>query len=199
MKHIITSALAAAFALTCAHAKEVGQPAPEFTGKTLTGEEVSLSDFEGKVVVLEWVNFDCPFVRKHYSASGNMGNLQEKYTEKGVVWLTICSSAEGEQGYFEPSAQAERAEKEGNKATHFIYDSDGTIGRAFDARVTPHMFVICKEGVVRYNGAIDSIRSANADDVEKAEPLLANAIDAVLAGEEVQNATNQPYGCGVKY
>ena len=199
MKKIVSTAIAAAFAIACSQAIEVGQPAPAFTGKTLAGEEVSLSDFEGKVVVLEWVNFDCPFVKKHYSASGNMPKLQEKYTEKGVIWLTINSSAEGKQGWAEPSAQAERAKKENNKATHYIADTCGTIGRAFDAKVTPHMFVICTEGKVAYNGAIDSIRSTSGDDVEKAEPWLANAIDAVLAGEEVQNATNQPYGCGVKY
>jgi len=199
MKNIVTAAFAALFAVACSQAKEVGKTAPEFTGTTLTGEQVSLSDFKGKVVVLEWVNFDCPFVKKHYSASGNMGKLQEKYTAKDVVWLTICSSAEGKQGHAEPSAQAERAKKEGNKATHFIADTDGTIGKAYGAKVTPHMFVICREGNLVYNGAIDSIRSTSADDVEKAEPWLANAIDAVLAGEEVQNATNQPYGCGVKY
>ena len=199
MKKIATTALAAIFAIACSTAKEVGKPAPEFTGTTLTGEEVSLSDFKGKVVVLEWVNFDCPFVKKHYSASGNMGKLQEKFADKGVVWLTICSSAEGKQGWAEHSAQAERAKKEGNKATHFIADTDGTIGRAYDAKVTPHMYVICQEGNLMYNGAIDSIRSTSADDVEKAEPWLANAVKAVLAGEEVENATNQPYGCGVKY
>jgi peroxiredoxin len=198
MKQIVTTALAALFAVACSTAKEVGKPAPEFTGKTLTGEEVSLSDFKGKVVVLEWVNFDCPFVKKHY-ASGNFGKLQEKYKAQDVVWLTICSSAEGKQGHAEPSAQAERAKKEGNKATHFIADTDGTIGKAYDAKVTPHMFVICREGNLVYNGAADSIRSTSVEDVEKAEPWLTNAIDAVLAGEAVQNATNQPYGCGVKY
>lgn len=199
MKHIVTTALTAMFAIACSSAKEVGKPAPAFTGKNLAGEEVSLSDFKGKVVVLEWVNFDCPFVKKHYSGSGNMGKLQEKYTGQGVVWLTINSSAEGKQGYAEPTAMAERAKKEGNKATHFIADTCGTIGKAYGAKVTPHMFVICKEGNLVYNGAIDSIRSTNGADVEKAEPWLANAIDAVLAGEAVQNATNEPYGCGVKY
>lgn len=199
MKQIVTTVLAAVFAIACSTAKEVGKPAPEFTGTTLAGEEVSLSEFKGKVVVLEWVNFDCPFVKKHYSASGNMGKLQEKYAEMDVVWITICSSAEGKQGHFEASAQTERAKKEGHKAPHFIADTDGTIGRAYDAKVTPHMYVIDKEGVLVYNGAIDSMSTTSADDVEKAEPWLANAIDAVLAGEEVQNATNRPYGCGVKY
>lgn len=198
MKTIVTTTLAALFAIACSSAKEVGKPAPAFTGKTLTGEEVSLSDLKGKVVVLEWVNFDCPFVKKHY-ASGNMGKLQEKYQAQDVVWLTICSSAEGKQGHAEPSAQAERAKKEGSKAKHFIADTDGTIGKAYDAKVTPHMFVINKEGNLVYNGAMDSMRTTNVADVEKAEPWLANAIDATLAGEQVENATNPPYGCGVKY
>lgn len=198
MKHIASTAIAALFAFASVHAAEVGKPAPAFTGKTLAGKEISLSDFKGKVVVLEWVNFDCPFVKKHY-ASGNMGKLQEKYAAKDVVWLSVCSSAQGQQGYAEPTAQGERAKKEGNKSTHFLYDASGTIGKAYDAKVTPHMFVICREGNIRYNGAIDSIRSTSGDDVAKADPWLANAIDAVLAGEEVQNATNPPYGCGVKY
>jgi hypothetical protein len=198
MKHIAITALAAMFAIACSSAKEVGKPAPAFTGKNLAGEEVSLADFKGKVVVLEWVNFECPFVKKHY-ASGNMGKLQEKYKGQDVIWLTINSSAEGKQGWLAPSAMAERATKEGNKATHFIADTAGTIGKAYDAKVTPHVFVICKQGNLVYNGAVDSIASTNADDIEKADPLLANAIDATLAGEAVQNATNKPYGCGVKY
>jgi len=199
MKKIVTTALTALFAIACSNAKEVGQPAPAFTGMTLAGEEVSLSDFKGKVVVLEWTNFSCPFVKKHYSGSGNMGKLQEEFTAKDVIWLTICSSAKGQQGYHEPAAQAELAKKEGNKATHFIADTNGTIGKAYDAKVTPHMFIICREGNLRYSGAIDSIRSTNAQDVGKADPIFKNALNAVLSGEDVQNATNQPYGCGVKY
>lgn len=198
MKPIITATLSVLFSLACAHAQEIGESAPAFTGKTLAGENVSLSDFKGKTVVLEWVNFGCPFVKKHY-ASGNMGKLQEKYTGKDVVWLTICSSAEGKQGYLEPEAQAKKAKEMGNKASHFIADTDGVIGKAYGAKVTPHMFVINPQGELVYDGAMDSIKSTDVEDIEKAEPLLANAVDAVLDGKAVENAKNKPYGCGVKY
>lgn len=199
MKKIVTTALTTLLAIACVQAKEVGKPAPAFTATTLAGETVSLSDLKGKVVVLEWTNFDCPFVKKHYAGSGNMPKLQEKYIAQDVVWITINSAAKGKQGWAETSAMAERAKKEGSKASHFIMDTDGTIGKAYGAKVTPHMFVICREGNLMYHGAIDSIRSTNGADVEKADPLLANAIDAVIAGQAVPNATNEPYGCGVKY
>lgn len=198
MKYIALATLAGAFALVTASAKEVGQPAPLFTAKNLKGEEISLADHKGKVVVLEWVNFECPFVKKHY-ASGNLGKLQESYIAKDVVWLTICSSKEGAQGHAEPSAQAERAKKEGNKASHFIDDASGTVGKAYDAKVTPHMYIINKDGVLVYNGAIDSKATTAAEDVETADKFFVNALEAVLAGKEVENAKNQPYGCGVKY
>lgn len=199
MNKILTTTIAGAFALMTVHAAEIGQAAPDFTVKNVKGEAVSLSDFKDKVVVLEWVNFDCPFVKKHYERSGNMPALQEKYTAKGVVWLTINSGAVGKQGYHEPSEMAEVAAKQGNKATHFLMDTDGKMGKAYDARVTPHMFIIAKDGKLAYNGAIDSKASASADDVETADKLFANALDAVLAGKEVANAKNKPYGCGVKY
>ena len=198
MKKIMTTTLAALSMIAFAQAQEIGEKAPSFTGKTLQGEKVSLSDLKGKVVVLEWVNFGCPFVKKHY-ASGNMGELQEKYTGKNVVWLTICSSAKGKQGYLEADAQAKKAEEMGNKATHFIADTDGVMGKAYGAKVTPHMFVIDATGKLVYDGAMDSIKSTDVDDIEKAEPLLANAVDEVLAGNEVEEAKNKPYGCGVKY
>lgn len=176
----------------------IGQPAPDFTGKNLKGESVSLSDFKGKVVVLEWNNFDCPFVKKHY-ASGNLPKLQEQYAKKDVVWLTINSSAEGAQGYAKPGEQAKRVEKEGNQATHYLMDISGTIGKAYGAKVTPHMFVISKDGTLVYDGAMDSKPTVKAEDITTATPLLKNAIDAAIEGKAVENPKNQPYGCGVKY
>ncbi len=128
-----------------------------------------------------------------------MPKLQETYTGKGVVWLTINSSAEGKQGYLEPAKFAELAAEKGNKATAILMDTDGKVGRAYDAKVTPHMFIINKEGVLVYDGAIDSKPTADVKDLETAEPLFSNALDAVLAGKEVANAKNKPYGCGVKY
>jgi peroxiredoxin len=198
MKTILTSMFTAAAFTIAAHAAEIGKPAPDFTATNLKGDSVSLADFKDKVVVLEWVNFDCPFVKKHYG-SGNLPKLQEHYAAKGVVWLTINSSATGKQGHYEPAKMAERAAKEGNKASHFLMDTDGKVGKTYAAKVTPHLFIIGKDGVLRYDGAIDSKASTDQADVATADKLFANALDAVLAGKEVADAKNKPYGCGVKY
>lgn len=157
-----------------------------------------MSSLKDKVVVLEWTNFGCPFVKKHY-ASGNLPKLQEEYTGKGVVWLTVNSSAEGKQGYLPADEMTKLADKHGCKASHFILDPSGTIGKAYDAKVTPHMIIVGKDGKVAYNGAMDSKASTKADDIATADPLFKNALDAVLAGKEVAQAKNKPYGCGVKY
>lgn len=198
MKSIIIASVISALALVSTHASEVNKPAPAFTAKNVKGESVSLSDFKDKVVVLEWINFDCPFVKKHYSGKA-MQTLQETYTDKGVVWLTVNSSAKGKQGYLESAALAEKASAEGVKASHVIVDTDGTLGKAYDAKVTPHMMIIAKDGKLAYSGAIDSKASTNAADIKGADKLFSNALDAVLAGKEVPNATNKPYGCSVKY
>ncbi|MES2920548.1 MAG: redoxin domain-containing protein [Verrucomicrobiota bacterium] len=198
MKTIILSAIAGAFALVTVHAADVGTGAPLFTAKDAKGATVSLAELRGKVVVLEWVNFDCPFVKKHYG-SGNMQKLQADNSPKGVVWLTISSAGEANPAYVEPSKLGELANSKGNKASHLIADGDGKIGKAYDAKTTPHMFIIDKEGKLVYNGAIDSKATTDAADVATADKLFANALDAVLAGKEVVNAKNQPYGCGVKY
>ena len=190
MKPLVTAIVAALAA--------IGQPAPDFTAKSVKGESVSLSDFKDKVVVLEWVNFGCPFVKKHY-ASGNMPKLQQTYTDKGVVWLSINSSAKGKQGYLEPAEMADLAAENGSKASHFLMDTDGKIGRIYGAKVTPQMYIIDQGGTLVYDGAIDSKATTDAKDITTAEPLFANALDAVLAGKSVPNAKNKPYGCGVKY
>ncbi|MEO5917435.1 MAG: redoxin family protein [Luteolibacter sp.] len=198
MKSIILSALVGAFALVSATAAEIGQGAPAFNAKDINGNVVSLGELRDKVVVFEWVNFGCPFVNKHYS-SGNMQKLQADYTAKGVVWITVNSAAKGNEGFLETPKMAELVKEKGNKATHFIIDSDGKIGKAFGAKVTPHMFIINKEGMLSYDGAIDSKATTEKEDLATADKLFANALDAVLAGKEVENAKNQPYGCGVKY
>ncbi len=198
MKSILLSALACACTLVSGHAQEIGKAAPEFSSKNLKGDIISLAEQRGKIVVLEWVNFDCPFVKKHYS-SGNMGKLQAEATAKGVVWLSINSAATGKQGFYEPSEMAKRASTEGSKASHFLMDTDGTVGKAYDAKVTPHLFVIDKDGKLAYNGAMDSKKTTDNADVETADPFFAKALDAVLAGKEVKNTKNEPYGCGVKY
>ena len=199
MKLLAYATLAGAFALASVTAKEVGKAAPEFSVQDTSGKAVSLADQKGKVVVLEWVNFGCPFVKKHYG-SGNMQKLQEGYTGKGVVWLTVSSANKDKADVFvEGSKLAELAKDQGNKATAILVDGDGKLGKAYDAKVTPHMFIIDKEGKLAYSGAIDSIPTTEQSDVAKADKLFANALDNVLAGKAVENAKNQPYGCGVKY
>lgn len=176
----------------------IGEPAPEFTLVNQNGEEVSLSDFRGSFVVLEWLNHDCPFVRKFYSA-GEMQRLQRHYAEHGVVWLSIISSREGEQGHL-TQEQAREAMRAHNSAQHAILlDEPGNVGRAYNARTTPHMFVIDPDGILLYDGAIDSVPSANPDTIAEAENYLVAALDAAMAGEPVAIPTTRPYGCSVKY
>jgi hypothetical protein len=198
MKTILLATIAGAFVLAPLHAQEIGKAAPSFAAKDLKGEPVSLADLGGKIVVLEWVNFSCPFVMKHYS-SGNMQKLQADYGAKGVVWITLNSSAKGKQGHAETAEMTSIVSKEGSKAAHFVMDTDGTIGKAYAAKVTPQLFIIDRKGVLVYDGAIDSKPSTEVADITTANKLLVNALDAVLAGKEVPNAKNKPYGCGVKY
>lgn len=197
MKSLILATLAGAIALASATAKEVGQAAPDFKAKDIQGKEVSLADLKGKVVVLEWSNFECPFVKKHYA--GNMQKLQGDYTGKGVVWVTINSAAEGKQGYLEASKMAEAVTEKGSKASNYILDTDGKIGKAYDAKTTPHMFIIGKDGKLAYNGAIDSKATTEEADIATADKTFANALDSVIDGKTVVDAKNAPYGCGVKY
>lgn len=198
MKYLITAAIAGALSLATTNASEIGKEAPAFTATNVKNEKVSLSDYKGKVVVLEWLNFGCPFVVKHYS-SKNMQKLQSDYTGKDVVWITVNSSAEGKGGHMEASKLGEKTAAEGSKATQVLVDADGAVGKAYGAKVTPHMMIIAKDGTLAYSGAIDSKPSTDAADIEGADPLFANALDAVLAGKEVANAKNEPYGCSVKY
>lgn len=179
-------------------AAEPGSEAPAFTLKSTEGKEVSLADYKGKLVVLEWINYDCPFVKKHYG-SGNMPALQEKYTGEDVVWLSINSSAEGKQGYLPASELGSRSEKEGNKATAVLLDTDGSVGKAYDASTTPHMFVIGKDGKIAYAGGIDDKPTTKAEDIAGSNNYVAAALDALIAGDEVATAKAKPYGCSVKY
>lgn len=172
--------------------------APAFTLTDTNGNEHSLSDFEGKVVVLEWFNHGCPFVKKHYN-QGHMQALQQSYRDKGVVWLAVCSSAEGKQGYETAEGHNKTAESKGTNATAILMDTDGTVGKAYGAKTTPHMYVIDAEGELVYQGAIDDKRSTDPGDIASSTNYVKAALDAVLAGEEVEVATSTPYGCSVKY
>lgn len=177
---------------------EVGKAAPAFTLKDAEGVERSLAEFKGKFVVLEWVNFGCPFVKKHYG-SGNMQGLQAEYTGKGVTWLAICSSAPGKQGYFAGEELKTQIAERKSAATFYLTDVEGKVGRIYGAKTTPHMYVIDPAGALVYIGGIDDIPSADAEDIPKAKNYVRLALDAVLAGKPVASSSSQPYGCSVKY
>jgi len=181
-----------------AAAVTVGEKAPAFTAKTADGSEVKLSDYAGKVVVLEWFNKGCPFVRKHYD-SANMQTLQKEYTAKDVIWLTVNSSAEGKQGYETAEEALKTVETEGAAPTHVVLDADGSIGKIYDAKTTPHMFVIDKEGTLVYAGAIDDTPSVKTEDIKTAKNYVRAALDALAAGEAIADASTKAYGCAVKY
>jgi len=175
-----------------------GKPAPDFTGKDSNGTVHALASLEGKTVVLEWTNHDCPYTVKHY-ATGNMQALQKEAADKGVVWLTIVSSAPGRQGHV-TAAQANKltAERKAVPAA-VVLDPEGKIGRLYDARVTPHMFIVDKNGKIAYMGAIDDTPTANHADVKTARNYVREALAAVAEGKPVASAATRPYGCSVKY
>ena len=176
----------------------MGSAAPDFSLTDATGKSHELSEYKGKYVVLEWTNPGCPFVRKHYD-SGNMPKLQAEYTKKGVVWLSIDSSAQGEQGYLEGDDAKKAAGGEYKAASELLLDHDGKVGHLYGATNTPDMFIIDPEGKVVYEGAIDSIASADKDDIAKATNYVATGLDEAMAGKPVAKASSKPYGCSVKY
>jgi len=198
MNHLLLFLCALGLNLNAFAAVEPGEEAPTFTLTDSKGTSQSLSDFRGKFVVLEWLNHDCPFVKKHYG-SGNMQKLQKEYTAKGVVWLSIISSAPGKQGHRTgPQADADTKDKNASP-TAVLLDPAGEVGQKYGAKTTPHMFVLDKEGKVIYAGAIDSINSTNPADVAKAENHIRQTLDAALAGKPVLTPSTKPYGCSVKY
>lgn len=199
MKKIIVYALAMILAAGAATAQVVnGEAAPEFTLTDTKGTAHKLSDFRGKYVVLEWVNHGCPFVVKFYSG-GNMQEFQKKATDDGAVWLSICSSAEGKQGHMTPDAWNAKIEESGTAATAVLIDADGTVGKLYGAKVTPHMYVIDPEGNLIYQGAIDSIRSTDAADIANAQNYVMAALSEHKAGTPLSNPSTTAYGCGIKY
>lgn len=177
----------------------VGEPAPDFTLTDIDGNAVTLSALKGKTVVLEWVNPECPFVKKHYDKSGNMPALQKQAMTDGIIWLQINSAAAGKQGDFSEAQVKNWKQQQGVVSAHYFRDTTGKVGNLYDAKTTPHMFVINPEGVLVYNGAIDSIRSANAKDIEKADNYVTAALAAVKAGTTPEKTVTVPYGCSVKY
>jgi peroxiredoxin len=190
--------LAASTALFAADSPAVGTTAPDFSLTDSKGKTQTVSQYKGKYVVLEWFNPECPFVKKHYG-SGNMQKLQEEFTAKGVVWLSVDSSAPGLEG----NLTAEQAEKKiaewKTKQTALVLDPDGKAGRSYGAKNTPHMFVINPEGKIIYEGAIDSKATPNPSDIASSTNYVKVALEESMGGKTVSNANTKPYGCSVKY
>lgn len=175
-----------------------GNAAPDFSLVASDGQTYSLSDFKGSYVVLEWVNYECPFVKKHYSV-GNMQKLQKEFTAKDVVWLSINSSAPGKQGFYSNDEINQIMKNADAAPSAYLVDSTGEVGRLYGAKTTPHMFVIDPEGQLIYQGAIDSNPSFDSADIADAENYVVAALNAAMLGESVVKGTTQSYGCSVKY
>jgi peroxiredoxin len=192
---VIAALVAAALPIS---ATRVGELAPAFTATDSNGKAVSLADYKGKFVVLEWHNNGCPYVQKHYNG-GNMQKLQKEWTAKGVVWLTVVSSAPGKQGYV-TAPEANAYAKDKNAApTAILLDPSGEIGHAYDSKTSPHMFIVDPKGVLIYNGAIDDKPTSDQADLAGAKNYVSLALTEAMAGKAVSEPTTRPYGCSVKY
>jgi peroxiredoxin len=176
----------------------VGKPAPAFSAVDSNGKQRSLGEFKGKTVILEWTNDGCPYVRKHYGV-GNMQKLQQDLTAKGAIWLSIISSAPGKQGHVSGAEANQLSTSRGASPTAVLLDPAGTVGRAYEAQTTPHMFVIDKAGVLRYMGAIDDQPNVDKATISQARSYVREAFAAVAAGTKVAETATEPYGCSVKY
>ena len=194
------SASAAGLALprSAGAAAKVGEPAPAFTATTTTGPSASLGDYKGKIVVLEWTNHDCPYVRKHYDTT-NMQALQKEATGQGVIWLTVISSAPGTQGHVSPGEANELTGTRKAVPTAVVLDAKGAVGKMYGATNTPHMYVVDKSGVLVYAGAIDDKPTTRKSDVQGAQNYVRAALQAVAAGQPVKTPVTRAYGCTVKY
>ncbi len=184
--------------VAAAAAPQIGQVAPDFSAQDSKGNTLHLSQYRGKTVVLEWTNADCPYTRKHYN-SGNMQSVQTAAQEHGIVWLSIISSAPGKEGYVN-GADADALTASRHAApTAVLLDPTGALGHMYNAKTTPHMFVVDKNGMLQYMGGIDSIATADPSDIAHAEPYLKEAMLAVAAGDKPPHAATKPYGCSIKY
>jgi peroxiredoxin len=189
---VILALVASAFAV------KVGDPAPGFTAVDSNGRQQSLASYKGKFVVLEWHNQGCPYTRKHYE-SGNMQRLQKEWTGKGVVWLTVISSAPGTQGFVTPAQENEYLQKMNASPTAVLMDPGGTLGHLYGAKTTPHMFIIDPSGTLIYNGAIDDHPTSDQGDIAGSKNFVSAALQEAMSGKPVTDAATRPYGCSVKY
>jgi peroxiredoxin len=197
MKRILTALCLSGYVAVAWAAAEVGKPAPDFTATDITGKTHRLSDYKGKIVVLESYNYDCPFVRNHYK-TGAMQELQSELTQKGVVWFVVNSVHPGHANYRTREAAQKEWNELGIKATAWLDDSSGAIGKAYGMRTTPHMFVIDKDGTLVYEGAIDD-RPSSSGDPRKARNYVREVVNKLLAGEKPEVTQTRPYGCSVRY
>lgn len=179
-------------------ALNINPKAPNFSLKDVEGNTQNIKHYRGKLIVLEWFNYNCPFVKKYYE-NGDMQRLQKIYTEKGVIWLSICSTHKGHRDYLTPQATSEAANRQKVAATAVLLDTTGDVGKRYNAKTTPHFFIISPEGKLIYQGAIDSIRSVNSADIAKADNYIQLALDEALQGKTITLSKTKPYGCSVKY
>ncbi|HBH39733.1 MAG TPA: thioredoxin family protein [Curvibacter sp.] len=198
LKRLLTPLIVGTALLAGAQAATVGQAAPDFTLKDVSGKTVRLSDFRGRHVVLEWNNPGCPFVRKHYD-SGNMQTLQKEAAAKNVVWLAINSTEASHGDYLNPAQLGRWMSEQKAAPTATLMDEDGAAGRAYAARVTPHMYIVDPQGKLIYAGGIDSIPSGRAEDIRTATNYVRQGLGEALAGKPVSQSTTRPYGCTIKY
>lgn len=182
--------------VTAQAAPEIGQPAPDFTLTDTYGQGHSLDAHRGSWVVLEWFNFNCPYTQKHYR-TGNIPSQQAKWTGRDVVWLSVITTPPGAAP--EPAELGALADRHGNQATAVVLDSDGTVGRAFGARTTPHLVVIDPTGELAYMGAIDDVPTARDEDLARATQLVDRALEQATAGQPVTVPVSRPYGCAITY
>ena len=201
IKRVAATTIASLFILAAEVAVasiKVGEPAPSFSLVGEDGKTHSLADYKGRIVVLEWTNAECPFVKKHYSG-GNMQSLQKTYTGKDVVWLSLISSAPGKQGHVDGAAAARIVKEKSAAPTRVLLDGKGEVGHLYEAKTTPHLFIVDQGGKLVYAGGIDSTPSADPADIATATPYVKNALDELLAGKPVTTAVTKPYGCSIKY
>ncbi|MDK2595631.1 redoxin domain-containing protein [Pseudoalteromonas obscura] len=192
---VITTFFAPAMSMAAA---KIDAIAPDFTLQDSYGKTVTLSDFKGKYVVLEWTNHLCPYVKKHYG-SDNMQSLQRKYTQQDIVWLSVISSAKGKQGHVDANKANDLTKTRNASPSHVLFDESGAVGRLYKAKTTPHMYIINPEGKLSYAGAIDSIKSANPADIPKATNYVVSSLTNLLAGKAINKKITKPYGCSIKY
>jgi peroxiredoxin len=185
-------------AISAVWAARVGDRAPDFAATDSNGKVHKLSEYQGKFVVLEWTNRGCPYTQKQYD-SGNMQRLQREWTSRGIIWLTVISSAPGKQGYATAADENAYVKQVNAEPTAVLLDPAGTLGHLYDAKTTPHMFVINPQGILIYNGAIDDKPTTDVGDVNGAKNYLSLALDEATSGKPVSNPTTRPYGCSVKY